>query len=343
VTFAWPWLLLAVLVVPAVLLLALWLDRRRSRYAVAFTNLDLLASVAGTSRRRPIRWLPLALFLLALAAASTALARPNAKVQEPSDKATIVLLVDVSGSMRAADVKPTRLGAAQSAMSTFADKVPKGVKLGLVSFSTSPDLLVIPTVDRSVLHEGIDLLVPEAGTAIGDGLGLAVQVARSALDGAPRGKDGKVPGAIVLLSDGAQTRGTLTPLQGAVRARDAGIRVFTVALGTKNGTLGIGPFGGYGLGGGFGGGGGGGGGGSFGRRFPVRPDPVALAAIAKETGGTSYTASSAAKVESVYKQLGSSIAQRTTTREVSSWFAGLAALLLIGSLGAARLTGERLP
>ncbi len=340
-TFSSPWFLAALVLVPLVLGLALWLDRRRARYTVAFTNLDVLATVA-TTRRRPLRWLPLALFLLALAAASTALARPNAKVSVPSDKATIVLLVDVSGSMRAADVKPTRLGAAQKAMSAFADKVPRGVRLGLVSFSSDPDLLVIPTTDRSVLHEGIDLLVPEAGTAIGDGLGMAVQVVKTTLAGAPKAKDGKVPGAIVLLSDGAQTRGTLTPLDGAARARDAGVRVFTVALGTKNGTLGFGggPFGGYGLGGGFNGGGGGGNGN---RRFPVRPDPVTLAAIARETDGKTFEARSASKVESIYKQLGSSIAQRQVNREISSWFVGAAALLLLSSLAAAKLTGARLP
>ena len=334
-TFASPWFLAALVLVPLVLGLALWLDRRRTRYTVAFTNLELLAAVAP-ARRRPLRWLPLVLFLLALAAASTALARPNAKVSVPSDKATIVLLVDVSGSMRAADVKPTRLGAAQKAMSAFADKVPRGVRLGLVSFSSDPDLLVIPTTDRAVLHEGIDLLVPEAGTAIGDGLSVAVQVAKSAVQDAPRGKDGKLPGAIVLLSDGAQTRGVLTPLQGADRARLAGIRVYTIALGTNHGTLGFGPFGGgYGLGGGFGQG--------PSQRFPVRPDPVTLAAIAQETGGQTYRASSASKVDAIYKQLGKSIAHRKSNREISAWFVGAAALLLLGSLGAAQLTGERLP
>jgi len=326
--------------VPLVIAYAIWLERRRAKYAVTFTNLDVLAQVASP-RRRPWRWIPLALFLLALISASAALARPKAKVHVPSDKATIVLLVDVSGSMRAADVKPTRLGAAQAAMDAFADHVPKGVRVGLVTFSSNPDLLVIPTTDRSVLHEGIDLLVPEAGTAIGDGLGMAVRVAKTSLAGAKKGKDGKVPAAIVLLSDGAQTRGVLTPLEGAARARDAGIRVYTVALGTKNGTLGFGggPFGGYGLGGGFGGGGGG----TGGRRFPVRPDPVTLAAIARETDGTAYTANSASKVQSVYKKLGSSIAKKTTTREVSSWFVGAAALLLFASLGAATITGSRLP
>ena len=336
-TFASPWLLWLLVVVPLVLAAAIWFDRRRARYAVSFTNLDLLASVAETRRRQWRRWVPLALFLLALVAASTAVARPRASISEPANQATVVLLVDVSGSMRANDVKPTRLGAAQAAMSTFGNRIPKGVKVGLVSFSTGPDVLVIPTVDRSILQEGIDLLVPEAGTAIGDGLGTAVQVVLSAVGDAPRGKDGKRPGAIVLLSDGQQTRGVLTPMQGAARARDAGIRVFTVALGTNHGTLGFGPFGGYGFGGGFGGGGGGG------RRFPVRPDPVTLAAIARETGGKTYRANTASKVNEIYKQLGSSIAHHKVDREVSSWFAGAAALLLLSSLGLARLTGERLP
>ncbi|HEY8646404.1 MAG TPA: VWA domain-containing protein [Gaiellaceae bacterium] len=334
-SFTSPWLLLALLIVPATLALALWLDRRRARYAVAFTNLELLASVVGT-RRSWKRWAPLVLFLLALAAASTALARPKASVSVPASRATIVLLVDVSGSMRAADVKPTRLGAAQSAMASFADSVPKSVKVGLVSFSTGPNVLVIPTTDRTILHEGIDLLSPEAGTAIGDGLGLAVQTVKASVGDAPRSKDGKIPGAIVLLSDGAQTRGSLTPLQGAGLARTAGIRVFTVALGTDNGTLDPGSFG-------FGFGGGGGGGQGFNRRFPVRPDPVTLAAIARETDGKTFRAQSASKVQAVYKQLGASIAHKAATREISSWFAGGAALLLLLSFGTARLTGERLP
>ena len=331
-SFGSPYLLLLILIVPAVAVFALWLDRRRSRYAVAFTNLELLAAIA--SPRRPLwRWLPLALFLVALATASAAIARPRASVSRPADQATVVLLVDVSGSMRAVDVKPSRLGAAQRAMQAFVATVPQSVKVGLVSFSSGPNELVIPTTDRAILGEGIDLLQPEAGTAIGDGLALAVQVARQAVGSAPRGRDGKRPAAIILLSDGAQTRGTLAPLQGADRARDAGVRVFTVALGTDHGSLGFGPFGGAGGGFGFG----------SGRRFPVRPDPVTLAAIARETGGQTYRASSAQKVNNVYKQLGSSIVSRHATREISSWFAGIAALLLLGSLGAARVTGERLP
>jgi len=336
VTFGSPYLLLALLLVPAVLAAALWLDRRRTRYAVAFTNLDLLASVAR--RRRSLRgWVPLALFLLALALAGVALARPNATVHTPRQRATIVLLVDVSGSMRATDVKPSRLGAAQAAMVTFLDKVPASVKVGLVSFSTEPNVLVPPTTDREMMREGIGLLVPEAGTAIGDGIAVAVRVVQSSLGNAPRGPNGKVPGAIVLLSDGAQTRGVLQPLQGADRAKAAGIPIYTIALGTNHGTLN-----GFGFPG-FGGGGGGGGGGFGGGRFPVRPDPAILRAISNDTGGIAYRAQTASKVTEVYRRLGSSVISRPAKREISSWFVGAAAFLLLGSLAAGRVVGERLP
>jgi Ca-activated chloride channel family protein len=331
VSFASPYLLVVLFVVPAVLAAALWLDRRRARYTVAFTNLDVLAAVV--ERRQPWRrWAPLLLFLLALAAASTALARPRTTVSVPSQQATIVLLVDVSGSMRADDVKPSRLGAAQLAMGAFLEKVPSRLKVGLVTFSTEPNVLVLPTTDRGLMREGLDLLAPESGTAIGDGLAVAVRLVQSSLGRAPRGKDGKLPAAIVLLSDGAQTRGILTPLQGAARARVAGIRVFTVALGTNQGTLNFGPFGAPGFG--FGG---------TGRRFRVVPDPATLRAIARATGGVAYRAKSASKVQQVYRRLGSSVARHPAEREVSSWFAGAAALLLLGSLGLGRVVAPRLP
>ncbi len=325
-SFGSPLLLLVTAVVPATLALALWLERRRSRHAVAFTNLDLLASVVP-ARRPWRRWVPLAVFLLALVAASAAVARPRAVLRKPASQATVVLLVDVSGSMRAADVKPTRLGAAQTAMHEFADHVPGSVRLALISFSNGPDVLVPPTTDRGVLREGIDLLAPDSGTAIGDGLGIAVRVARAAVGNAPRGRGGKVPAAIVLLSDGAQTRGTLTPLQAAAMAKAAGIRVFTVALGTDHGVLTF-PA----LGAGFGA-----------RSFPVKPDPVTLAAIARATDGQAFRAQSAARVSEVYRELGASIVTQRSVREISSWFAGAAALLLLASLGLARATGERLP
>lgn len=331
VSLTWPLALLALLVVPLVAGLAVWLSRRRAAYAVSFTNLAVLASVLPPKRRRR-GWVPLALFLVALACASVALARPRATTSVAAQQATIVLLVDVSGSMRAADVKPTRLGAAQAAMTSFVRKVPSKFKIGLVSFSTEPNVLIAPTTDRSLLAEGIGSLLPEAGTALGDGLAVAVSVARAAVGpNVRRDKDGRLPAAIVLLSDGAQTRGVLQPLQGAALAHKAGIPVYTIALGTDHGTLQI-P-GGFGNFGGFG----------FSRRLNVRPDPAILRAISRATGGRAYTAQTAERVQQIYRDLGSHLVRKRTTHEITSWFTGAAALLLLASLGVARWTAEPLP
>jgi Ca-activated chloride channel family protein len=325
VSFGSPLLLLVLLVVPAMAALGWWFEHRRARHAVAFTNLDVLAAVATDTRRRWWRWIPLALFLLSLTAASAALARPRATVNGPASRATIVLLVDVSGSMRANDVKPSRLGAAQNAMNSFLDRVPKGVKVGLISFSTTPDVLVMPTTSQGQLREGIAFLSPAGGTAIGDGLALAVKVATSSAGHGPRSRRGGPPAAIVLLSDGAQTHGMLTPLQGAELAAEAKIHVYTVVLGTSHGTIGL-----YGLGGAE-------------RPLPASPDPVTLAAIARATGGQTYRVQTAARIEQVYRKLGSSITLRHGSREISSWFSGVAGLLLLSALGVGRLTGARLP
>jgi Ca-activated chloride channel family protein len=336
-TFVWPLFLLVLLAVPLIAGAAWWFERRRARYAVAFTNLSVLASVASPRPRWRV-WIPLAVFLLALCAASVALARPRASVSVAAQRATVVLLVDVSGSMRANDVKPTRLGAAQRAMQTFLDKLPGRFKVGLVSFSTEPNVLVAPTTDRPLMQEGIGSLEPEAGTAIGDGIAVATSVARASVGAdAKVGKDGHVPAAIVLLSDGAQTRGTLLPLQAATLARRAHIPIYTIALGTPNGVLrfgnGFGPPGGNG-GGGFGG---------FGRGINVRPDPAILRQISRTTGGQAFTAKTASKVEEIYKGLGSRLVRRSTSQEIGSWFAGVAGFLLLGAVGLARLMAEPLP
>jgi Ca-activated chloride channel homolog len=136
-SFTSPWWLLGLLLVPALLIFALAVDKRRARYPVAFTNLDLLAGLVQ-ERRMWRRWVPLALLLLALACASTALARPKARLSVPENNGTVVLVVDVSGSMRANDVEPTRLDAAVNAMRTFLDKLPPQFKIGLVAFSSEP-------------------------------------------------------------------------------------------------------------------------------------------------------------------------------------------------------------
>ena len=286
-------------------------------------------------RRR--RWrplVPLALFLLALAFAATAVARPRATVQVTSDRATVVLLVDVSGSMRANDVKPTRLLPPRTRCRCSRAGCRRRSRIGLISFSTGPDILVPPTTDRALLQEGIELLEPEGGTAIGDGLGVAVQVVRRAVGDVKKSKDGKIPGAIVLaVGRRADARRSDAAARSRPREACGHPRVHRRARHEpRNARRGrsAAAFGGGGL---FGGSG----------RFVVRPDPVTLAAIARDTDGATFRAKSADKVEQIYKQLGASIARHPVQREVTSWFAGAAALLLLGSLGAARAMGGRLP
>jgi Ca-activated chloride channel homolog len=333
-SFGSPGFLLLLLVVPAILGFALEAEHRRARYAVAFTNLELLATLA-TPPRAVARWISLGLFLLALAAASTAVARPRMASNVPAQQATIVLLVDVSGSMSSSDVRPTRLDAAQRALNVFLARIPPATMVGLVSFSDSPTRLVEPTRDRELLRASLELLRPEAGTAIGEGLAAAVHVAKSSLGNATRARDGKLPAAIVLLSDGTQTRGALTPQQGAMRAEQAGIRVYAIGLGTNNGVPNQSGIGGPGPRGrilGFGG-----------RSAAMPPDLATLAAIAETTNGKAYLARSGARLDAIYRGLGSHLLRKRTVHEISSWFAGLAALLLLPSLVVSRLTGPRLP
>jgi Ca-activated chloride channel homolog len=314
--FGAPWLLLTLAAIPAVLVFCAVVRRRPSRRAVAFTNLELLASVASESRSRR-GWLPVLLLLLALALVSAALAQPTVRLTAPEDDATVVLLVDVSGSMRARDVEPTRLDAAAAAMRTFLDRLPKQVNVGLVQFSTTPDVLSPPTLDRERVRESLGYLRPEAGTAIGDGIALATHELQGSLArrGYVRTPGRPVPAEIVLLSDGDQTQGTLQPTAAALAARRAGIRIDTVALGTDHGTVTLG---------------------ASGPGMPVPPDPTLMQAIARDTGGVTFDAQSAGKLFGIYSSLGSSIGHTYVRRHVASWCAAAAAVLLLAAVGLAR-------
>jgi len=318
-------MLLALLVVPAVLAIALAVDRRRARYPVAFTNLELLADLVG-SRRAWRRWVPLGFLLLALTFAATALARPHARLSVPEDNGTIIFLVDVSGSMQATDVEPTRLDAAVNAMRSFLDRLPPRFKIGLVTFSTEPEVLAPPTRDRQLIRDGLGYLMPEAGTALGDGLGAAVKLAVSSLarTGIHRQPGKYLPAAIVLESDGAQNRGVLQPDQAARLAKAAGIRVYGVALGTPTGSISYG----FGL---------------YVNRIPVPPDPATVREISNITGGNAYTAHNATRLTEIYESLGSSISKTSERLEITSWFAAAAAVILLAALGAGRLVEGRLP
>jgi Ca-activated chloride channel family protein len=331
VSFEWPLMLLALLVVPLALAGYLLAERRPARYALSFTNLDVLASVVD----RPSLWrryLPLALFLLALAALAVGLARPEVNVTQQRENATVVLVIDSSGSMLAKDVAPTRLRAAKRAVRTFLERIPDQFRVGLVAFAAEPQVLSPPTTNRQVILSSLDFLVPLRGTAIGDALARAAEVARNAgaTDGrtlasvaAPSPSD-RSPVTILLLSDGMQTAGLLTPLDGARRAEALRVPVYTIALGTPDGVLDL-DFGG------------------FGRQIPVPPDPVTLGAIAEETGGRFFDAPSAEALEAAYSELGSLLSREPGELEATFAFLGGGALLLLAAATLSALWSGRLP
>jgi Ca-activated chloride channel family protein len=229
-------LLLTLLVVPLAVAGHLFAHRRRARYAVAFTNLDVLAGVVA--RARPWRRIvPLVLAVLALTALCAATARPEITVHRPRQRAIVILLVDVSRSMVARDVKPSRLGAARDAIREFIERIPARFAVGIVSFSTVPNVVSPVTTDRAVTRAAVDYLLPEGGTSIGDALARAVAVGRVSQRTLGGAGSAQPPVTILFLSDGAQTTGYLQPDQGAARAKTAGFRVYTIALGKANGVV----------------------------------------------------------------------------------------------------------
>ena len=346
-TLSSPYLLLTLLAVPAAVGIYLLAERRRMRYAVRYTNVDVLASVAGGREWR--RYVAPAFFLLALATLCVAVTRPRVHSVVTSDKATVVLVLDVSGSMHTTDVKPSRLAAAQKAMHLFLARAPKKLRVGLVLFAAEPEVATPPTTDHLLVGQAVDQaggFEGFGGTAIGDAIALAVRVGLQSVNGprqpaavSTQRANGLV--SILFLSDGRQNRGVLKPLQGAALARDAGIPIYTVALGTNGASpyfqLPSQP-------GGFNGG--------FTMISPngplpsfvgLDPDPQTLRKIAKLTGGEFFRAKTAGAAQEAYTKLGSSIGRRPGKTEVTDDFlAGALVLLLIGG-GLSALWAPRLP
>jgi Ca-activated chloride channel family protein len=272
------------------------------------------------------------------------MARPHRTTLVPRDRATVILVVDVSRSMEAKDVKPTRIGAAVEALRTFLDRVPSRLQVGLIAFAGDPEVAAPPTTDHDLVRTSLGTIqwAPSfGGTAIGDALAAAVKLGQQAVGGdngnlaavrtaPPSAAKGLV--SILFLSDGAQTRGDLEPLAGADRARAAGIPVYTVALGTPNGTLT------------FGGGGGFPGGSPYGdRRVPVPPDPATLKAIADRTGGEFFAAQSAKSLKSAYSKLGSKLGRKPGKSEITYAFLAGALGLLLGAGALSARWSPRLP
>ncbi|HET8741602.1 MAG TPA: VWA domain-containing protein [Gaiella sp.] len=325
-SFEAPLYLVGLLLVPLAAVAYWLLQRRKSRYAIRYPNVEVLAQVVG-ARTAWKRHVPAVFLLAALAALAIAFARPTVTEQAPDERASVVLVVDISGSMRAQDVQPTRLAAAKEAMLSFLTHAPKTLRVGIVAFSNEPQVIVSPTLDRTELQQGIQLLEPAFGTALGDALARAVELARTttavnARETAAPVKDerGRALASILLLSDGFQTRGLLSPGQGAQAARNAGVPVYTIALGTEGGTI-------------------------VDREqvIPVPPDRETLAAIAQFTGGEAFDAETAGALKQVYRGLGSRVGRRDRPREVTSAFVAAGALLLVGAVGAALVVAPRLP
>lgn len=316
-SFDAPVYLLSLVLVPLLLVAYLVAQRRRQRYAVRFANLPVLASVVGKGPgwRRHV---PPALALLALTALAFALARPQITRNVARDEASIILVVDSSGSMQATDVSPDRLDAARAAIGKLIDNVPSRVRIGAVSFSQTAVILQRPTTEHQQVNEALATLVPGGGTATGE----AINTALRALQPPPGAK--RPPSAIVLLSDGKKTSGK-DPVVAAREARRLKVPISTVALGTPDGVIEVQD--------------------NFGdvQRLSVPPDPEALKAIAKTSGGRFFDAPDAEKLKSVYAGLGSQLGTKRERSEITVAFAGGALVLLVAGALTSLLWFGRLP
>ena len=329
-TFLWPNLLWALLLVPALVLLYRWLLRRRKRSTVRLASLALVRQAMGTGPgwRRHI---PPALLLLSIAVLLLASARPVVKLKLPSQQETIILAMDVSGSMRATDVLPNRLVASQEAAKTFIAALPRGVRVGVVSFAGTAAVVQPPTLSREDVVAAIDRFQLQRGTAIGSGLILSLAtlfpddgIDISKITGQrpmPDDKQEKKPftpvepgsyssAAVILLTDGQRTTGP-DPLEAAKMAAERGVKVYTVGVGTKSGEI-IG-FEGWSM--------------------RVRLDEDTLKAIATLTRANYFYAGTAEDLKQVYAGLSSRLVVETRETEVSALFAAAGALLAVLAAG----------
>jgi Ca-activated chloride channel family protein len=313
-TFREPVLLAGLLLIPIAFLAYIALQRRGRREAATFANPALVPNLV-TARPGWRRHVPPLLLACALAALIVALARPQRTVAAPQRAATVMMVTDVSGSMNATDVDPDRLSAAQKAARKLSDQLPQPLRLGLVSFSDAPTVLVPPTTDRDTVKAGLDQLQAEGGTAMGLGLQRGLEIARTPVANASGTGTQRLPAVLVLLSDGKDTVGGVSPLEVAQQAKAAGVKVFTIALGTPDGEVEVrDPFG-------------------YTQRIRVPPDTATLKEVARISGGRFFTAEDSDKLESIYANLGTRLSSKPEKREVTFAFAGGALVLLLAGGG----------
>ena len=336
-TFSWPWALLSLLIIPILLGITWLLRRRRRRAAVRVTSIALVRA-ALPGRRRWTRLLPAMLLMLGFATLAVGAARPQATVPVASNSTTIMLAMDVSGSMCSTDVEPNRITVAQKAAIAFIEAQRGRTRIGLVAFAGVAGLQVPPTTDTDKLIEAINNLSTARGTAIGSAIltsidGIAAidpTVAPTGVDAESAQRAGYAADVIVVLTDGANTQG-VDPVTAAESAAVRGVRVFTIGFGTTTPTRMACT--GQQAGGWAGGGGWGGGGRPGGGRSPLIIDEEGLQAVAKTTGGQYYRAESADQLQKALGDLPSQVTVAKKHVDVASWFAGAGGLLVVVALG----------
>ncbi len=321
-SFHEPWRLL-ILVAPVVLSAGYVVAQRsRRKYALRFTSVDLLASVAP---KRPgwQRHVSATLLLAAVAALVFGFAGPTGTKKVARQRGTIMLTIDTSGSMAATDVAPSRLVAAQAAARRFVSGLPAGLKIGLISFDSAARVLVSPTSDHAPVLAAVDALTIGGGTATG----VAIDSALSSIAALPPGADGqKAPAAIVLMSDGSPTIGQngespeQTVSDAVTAAKQAQVPIDTIAFGTSSGSVTI-----------------------QGESVPVPADPAAMTAIASGSGGKSFSAKNGSELNSVYDQIRKVVGFDTVPTDLTEWFTGLGLLLAVLAAGAALVWMQRIP
>jgi Ca-activated chloride channel homolog len=348
-TFAWPEMLWLLVLVPPLIAAYVWILRRKKKLALRYASLAMVKDAMSTGQRVR-RHVPPALFLLAVVAMIVAIARPAAVITLPSQHETVVLAIDVSGSMRATDVEPNRLAAAQAAARTFVNEQPRTTRVGVVAFAATALVVQHPTQNREDILAAIDRLQLQRGTAIGSGIIVALatifpnagitlesvtgeaakrsQWRGYSIDEPAKGEKAPFkpvpPGsytsaAIILLTDGQRTTGP-EPVEAARIAADRGIRVFTVGIGTPDGEIM----------------------GFEGWRMRVRLDEETLKTVANMTRGQYFYAGNAADLKKVYRALNSRFVLEKKETEITALFSAIAALLAIASAGLSLLWFNRI-
>jgi Ca-activated chloride channel family protein len=321
--FEHPWFFLFILIVLGLTGLYIVVQLARQKRILRFANMELLESVAPT---RPSRWrhLPATLLILSMVLFTIAMAAPTHDVRIPRNRAVVMLVIDVSQSMRATDVAPNRLAAAQEAAKQFADQLTPGINLGLIAYAGTATVLVSPTTNRDATKAAIDKLQLADRTATGEGIFTALQ-AVATVGAVIGGGDEPPPARIVLMSDGKETvpsnpdnpKGAYTA---ARTAKDQGVPISTVSFGTPYGYVEIND-----------------------QRQPVPVDDVMLKKIADLSGGESFTASSLEQLKEVFTNLQEQIGYETIKGDASVGWLRLGALVLALAALGALLINRRLP